>query len=482
MSQLQGIARAIEGVSDALPAISASVAQAQSITSKVNSMARVSKGGVEALFETGSPILKGRAATLFTKEPVTIKWLESMVPGEVLYDVGANVGMYSVWAAKLGMQVYAFEPQAENYAQLQRNINNNKLDVQAYCVAVTDKARLDKLHVSTREVGHSCHSYGAAVSFDLTPRKGVSQGSLGLTLDDILGMGIPAPNHIKIDVDGFEHLVISGGADVLKSPSLKTLLIEVNQNLPEHWKMVKSLVADGWYWDVRQVERARRKEGPFKGCAEFLFHRISPLAHQFIAKINNAEVRTDPFPHLHIENIFPENLYRHMLSQMPDDIKYRTLQNARGTIGYPERFVYVAKSAFWKEFERFMCSGMLRQALCRKFGIETGTEEMILIRDKPGYGLGPHSDSPSKALSALFYLPKDDALIEHGTSLYRPKQEGFTCEGNKHHDRKNFERVKTIPFAPNTMLAFAKTLNSFHGVEPFTASGVRDILLFDVKA
>lgn len=481
MSAMEGIAKALDGVAEALPGISASINQAKGIAAQ-SGLARVSKGAVSAVFEVNKPVLKGRAQTLFTKEPVTIKCIESMVPGEVLYDVGANVGMYTVWAAKHGVQVYAFEPQSENYAQLSRNIANNDLDAQAYCLAVTDKTRFDRLHVSTQDVGHSCHSYGAAINFDLKPRRGASQGSFGITLDEIMSMGVPAPNHIKIDVDGLEHLVISGGASVLKSPGLKTLLIEVNQNLPEHWNMVKSLVADGWYWDLRQVESARRKDGPFKGCAEFLFHRISPFAHRFIEKLNNAEVLREPFPHLHITDVFPVELYRHMLTQMPRDDEYRTLEKARGTVGYPERFVYVAKTAFWKEFERFMCSGMVRQALCRKFGIANGTEEMLLIRDKSGYSLGPHTDSPSKALAALFYLPKDETLIEHGTSLYRPRQSGFTCEGNRHHDGKAFERVKTVPFAPNSMLAFAKTTTSFHGVEPFNATGVRDILLFDVKS
>ena len=93
-------------------------------------------------------------------------------------------------------------------------------------------------------------------------------------LDDLVRDGIvPAPHYIKIDVDGFEPKVIAGAAQVLRGASLKSLLVEVNQNLADHREMVRGLSALGFRHDPAQVARAERKEGPFKGCAEYVFRR-----------------------------------------------------------------------------------------------------------------------------------------------------------------------------------------------------------------
>ena len=72
---------------------------------------------------TPSSHLKWRVDSLFEKEPSTIAWIARFRRDEILVDVGANVGMYTVWAAKTrGVRVYAFEPEAQNYALLNRKM------------------------------------------------------------------------------------------------------------------------------------------------------------------------------------------------------------------------------------------------------------------------------------------------------------------------------------------------------------------------
>jgi len=69
-----------------------------------------------------------------------------------------------------------------------------------------------------------------------------------------------------------------------------------------------------------------------------------------------------------------------------------------------------------------------------------------------------------------------------GTSLYVPKDPQFTCPGGPHHDFELFRRVHTMEYLPNTLFAFMKTPDSFHGVEPITQPEVqRDLLLYDIK-
>ena len=46
---------------------------------------------------------KWRVDTLLSKEPVTIEWLNKIRSNEILLDIGANVGMYSIWAQSFEM-------------------------------------------------------------------------------------------------------------------------------------------------------------------------------------------------------------------------------------------------------------------------------------------------------------------------------------------------------------------------------------------
>ena len=240
--------------------------------------ARITHDGVEVTYHTPSAFLKWRVDSLFTKEPCTIEWIAGFKQGEVLVDVGANVGMYSVWAAKTrGVRVYAFEPEAQNYGLLNRNLVLNSLgeQVKAYCLALSDRAGFGELHLATLDAGGSCHSYGERVDFKHEPMQPrFSQACISARLDDLVRDGIvPQPDHLKIDVDGFEPKVIAGAQQVLQSSRLKSMLVEVNQNLADHREMVAALNAMGFRHDAAQVARAERKQGPFKGCAEYVFRR-----------------------------------------------------------------------------------------------------------------------------------------------------------------------------------------------------------------
>ena len=63
-------------------------------------------------------IEKWRRDTFWEKEPETIAWIDDMEPGEILFDVGANIGIYTLYAASRGVRVIAIEPVFENYSRL----------------------------------------------------------------------------------------------------------------------------------------------------------------------------------------------------------------------------------------------------------------------------------------------------------------------------------------------------------------------------
>lgn len=221
---------------------------------------------------------KWRVDSLLTKEPCTIEWIAGFTAEDVLVDVGANVGMYTILAAGTrGCRVFAFEPEAQSFALLNRNIFANQLSdyVTAFCLGLSDAAGYSVLHLSEFAAGASSHSLSDDVDHLLRPRRAVyQQGCVSAKLDDLVAQGaVPVPTHIKIDVDGFEHRVARGGWSTLQRPEVRSLLIEINQNLEEHRRLVQSLREVGFRFDPGQVERVTRRSGPFVGCAEYVFSR-----------------------------------------------------------------------------------------------------------------------------------------------------------------------------------------------------------------
>ena len=234
--------------------------------------------GAKMVFATPSTLTRWRVQSIYEKEPWTLEWIAGFEPGDILLDCGANVGMYTIWAAATRRaRVYAFEPEAQNYALLNRNILLNDFAglVTAYCMGLSDKSGLSTLHMSDLRIGGSCHALGEPLDYKHEPMNVVfKQGSIAGTVDELVRAGeLPVPNHIKIDVDGFEPKVIAGAKMTLENPSLKSMLIETNQNLDDHRVMVRELNVLGFTYDRAQVERAERKNGSFKGVAEYVFTR-----------------------------------------------------------------------------------------------------------------------------------------------------------------------------------------------------------------
>ncbi len=245
---------------------------------RLSPRSEIAAGGLKMLFSTPNTLTLWRVQSIHQKEPCTLEWIAGFGEGDILVDCGANVGMYTVWAAVTRKaRVYAFEPEAQNYALLNRNIQLNGLGerVTAYCMGLGDRTGLSVLHMADMRVGGSCHAVGEALDFKHEPLNALyRQGCFATRLDELVESGaMPIPAHIKIDVDGFEPRVIAGARSTLADRKVRSLLIEANQNLEDHRAMVDELGALGFRFDPAQVARAERKEGSFKGVAEYVFTR-----------------------------------------------------------------------------------------------------------------------------------------------------------------------------------------------------------------
>lgn len=178
-----------------------------------------------------------RARSLLTKEEGTVQWIDQCVqPGDVFYDIGANVGLYTILAGKrvgaAGM-VYAFEPHVGNVHSLLFNIGGNGL---------ADRVKVLSSALHERE-GYFDFNY-------CHPDRGTSMSQLGdlrdatgrpfdpvfaelkhaTTIDQLLLAGVIRPaNHVKIDVDGNELCVLKGMRNLVAGDQApQSIQIEIN--------------------------------------------------------------------------------------------------------------------------------------------------------------------------------------------------------------------------------------------------------------
>jgi FkbM family methyltransferase len=165
-----------------------------------------------------------------SKEPKTVAWIEKHGGGNaVLYDVGANIGAYSLIAAARGAQVVAFEPAHQNIYKLHENILLNKLSENIIVAPLVLAAHSATVRSVIKQGGFGAsHSFSA---LERPPDAEHSQAFLAIGLDDcIQAFSLPIPTMLKIDVDGAEGEVLEGAPKLLASKKLKTILIEVEED------------------------------------------------------------------------------------------------------------------------------------------------------------------------------------------------------------------------------------------------------------
>jgi FkbM family methyltransferase len=197
----------------------------------MNNVMTVTHDSTQLRFVVPNHVNSWRVRSFSDKEPETLEWIDSIPRGAVLWDVGANVGLYSCYAAKRrDARVFAFEPSVFNLELLARNVWLNDL-----CASVTivplplaEKLTHSTLNMTTTEWGGAMSTFAENVKFDGTELEKVFEfRTLGLSMDQARDLlGICAPDYIKMDVDGIEHLILKGGTAVLRG--VRGVLVEIN--------------------------------------------------------------------------------------------------------------------------------------------------------------------------------------------------------------------------------------------------------------
>lgn len=168
-------------------------------------------------------------------EPELLNYLDALPAGSVYYDIGASNGIFSLYAAALGLQVCAFEPEAQNYALLEYNNFLNRSHenwiLHTYNLAIGSQHSLGTMYIAKYEAAGHMKILNKAVkvqeSESFLPEH--TQTILTYDLDSLISkMGLVPPQHLKIDVDGSEFEVLKGAIQTLNSAQLKTIFIEID--------------------------------------------------------------------------------------------------------------------------------------------------------------------------------------------------------------------------------------------------------------
>jgi hypothetical protein len=212
------------------------------------------------------------------------------------------------------------------------------------------------------------------------------------------------------------------------------------------------------------------------------------LALQLAKAVERSPIRDTPFDHIRMEDVFPAAFYRELQAQFPDPAAFHPLYHhdavrADGTSTRQRLYLYPeslwrlpgGQRKIWRRIAAALCAPELELAFKRKFraALEDRFQQPaetipvypvpILVRDLPGYKIGIHADTLTKAITVQFYLPRDGAQVHLGTVFHTTR------------NPNEQDQPMTMPFLPSSGYAFAvRRKESWHSVPTTTeADGER---------
>lgn len=181
------------------------------------------------------------------RETEVLDFIDEMQAGSVLYDLGACEGRFAIYAALRGIRCYAFEPEALNFQALVENRELNGKMVGRLLMplkyAVGERTHRSRIRIGQPWAGGHHRVLAGVERVDLNFEFTADQEVEVVSLDEFMTeRGLPAPDYLKVDVDGSELSFIKGAVLTLRSKILKGVMFEL-QSQDESYDQIMSFMA-----------------------------------------------------------------------------------------------------------------------------------------------------------------------------------------------------------------------------------------------
>ena len=241
---------------------------------------------------------------------------------------------------------------------------------------------------------------------------------------------------------------------------------------------------------------------------ELAFKAIDHVRYQ----IANAPLRLYPTPHIYVPEVFPSAFYATLTNNFPNTHDFKSMrlsQHGNYEINVQRHYLsYFDRdhshlpnpdaAAFWEAFGYALSNQRFSATATNKFlpyldhprrALLSQHHDILMVSDRTGYDIGPHTDTPQKLFSLLFYCPETADHPHLGTSLFTQKDAAqrrtkrtdawFRHGGDPALDFKAFDKIYTAPYVPNSLFGFVRTRYSYHGVETTGVTTPRRLIIYE---
>ena len=233
-------------------------------------------------FFTPNSITRWRSNTFDLEEPKTIQWINKFQKQKkkiILWDIGANIGLYSIYASIVhkNIKVICFEPSTSNLRVLSRNISINKLEkkVSIFQIPLSEKKNtFSQMNESKFIEGWAMHTFGQKNVLINKNRTVENEYKIfGTNINYILDNKIlEIPNYIKLDVDGLEHLILLGGKKYLSSKKIKSIIVEIDENYKLELKKINKIMIENKF-NFKEKHYLPHNDKQFKNIFNYVYEK-----------------------------------------------------------------------------------------------------------------------------------------------------------------------------------------------------------------
>lgn len=227
------------------------------------------------------------------------------------------------------------------------------------------------------------------------------------------------------------------------------------------------------------------------------------MAAHAAAAVARAQLELDPFPHIVIDKLLPDDVGLELIRALPSNAFFKTEDMTRQELEVPFVFAPEYSRVMWNTFFHKVIAQAMVPAIMEKFrpalddflrahwpelgsmaeaGITLQVSNSRLLLRRPGYVIKPHRDPRWAFLTCLVYLPQTVEHQVYGTQLYRLRHEPeVTHSSPLWVDGSECELVKDVPALRNTAVVFLNSTGAHGASIPANAPANVERFLYQVQ-